>query len=258
MIDIKEWMNKVRLKMNDSKTEFIVYASNRAKIPDELKSLNVNGTQIHRSEVVRLLGAWLDKELNMKHHVKTKARAASLNLQRLKKIRPFLTQDAAKTLVVSLVLSHLDYANSLLSGLPAKTIWILQRIQNLAAKMILGRNKYASSSQARKDLHWLPIVARVKFKLLTLVHKCLFSKSPKYLKSLLAEKKPLRQGLRSGKQGGIILEVPYVKKKTQASRSFSVEGPRLWNNLPYRIRTIISHEQFRKELKTFLFCNPNV
>lgn len=154
-----------------------MYASNRIKMPTGLESINVNGTQINRSEVVRLLGAWLDKELNMKHHVKVKAKAASINLQRLKKIRSFLTQEAAKTLVVSLVLSHLDYANSLLSGLAIKTISILQKIQDLAAKMILGRNKYASSTQARNELHWLPIIARVKFKIISLVHKCLFSKS---------------------------------------------------------------------------------
>lgn len=258
MSDIKEWMNKVRLKMNDSKSEFILYSSNRIHVPTGLESLNVNGTEVSNSSVVRLLGAWLDKELNMKHHVKMKAKSASMNLQRLKKIRPFLTQDAAKTLVVSLVLSHLDYANSLLMGLPSSTIKILQKIQDLAAKIVLGRNKYSSSMEARKELHWLPVIARIKFKVLTLVHKCLYSKAPQYLRSLLEPSVPNRPGLRSSTYRGIRLNTLRTFKKTQAARSFSVEGPRLWNLLPENIRLIELHIQFRKELKTFLFINPNV
>lgn len=218
----------------------------------------MNGTNVERSSVVRLLGAWLDKELNMKHHVKTKAKCASLNLQRLKKIRPYLTLDAAKTLVVSLVLSHMDYADSLLAGLPNNTIKTFQRIQDLAAKIVLGRSKFTSSTEARKELHWLPICARIKFKILTLIHKCLFSKAPQYLIELLKVKELRREGLRSSNGNGILLEIPRTKKKTQAARSFSVEGPRLWNLLPTNIRHIESHLQFRKELKTFLFINPNL
>ena len=44
-------------------------------------------------------------------------------------------------LIKSLVLSHLDYGNSLLRGRPAKTIKIMQNIQKLAAKVILGKQK---------------------------------------------------------------------------------------------------------------------
>ena len=83
------------------------------------------------------------------------------------------------------VMGLLDYGNALYYGLPNKEVTKLQRLQNYATKTILGRNKYDSSTLARHQLHWLPVVERIKFKLLTLVYKCLNDKVPLCLQKLL-------------------------------------------------------------------------
>ena len=75
----------------------------------------------------------------------------------------------------------LDNGNTLYSGLPNKEVTKLQRLQKYAAKIIFGRNKYDSSTLPRHQLHWLPVVERIKFKLLTLVYKCLNDQAPLYL-----------------------------------------------------------------------------
>ena len=49
-----------------------------------------------------------------------------------------LTKDAANTLALGLVISHLDYCNAILVGLPDTDISCLQRIQNICAKTVLG------------------------------------------------------------------------------------------------------------------------
>ena len=62
-------------------------------------------------------------------------------LQKLKAICDTLTEETCKTLVMGLVISHLDYANAVLVGLPETDIHKLQCVQNMAAKLILNKDK---------------------------------------------------------------------------------------------------------------------
>ena len=72
----------------------------------------------------------------------------------------------------------------------------LQRVQNIAAKIVLGRSKYEMSSKCLEKLHWLPIQYRINFKVVTLVFRCIHRLAPGYLEGLIVLKKPRRQGLR--------------------------------------------------------------
>jgi hypothetical protein len=247
---VKEWMDSNRLKMNDCKTEFILFGSLVQLQKCHTCELNVNRTMVKRSKSVKYLGATLDENLTLKHHITKKCQIAMFNIQRIKNIRRWLTMEAAKSVVQALVLSHLDYANSILYGLPKCDMKRLQRVQNIAAKLVLQRSKYDSSTQARKDLHWLPVEARIEFKILCTVHKCLHDRAPLYLISLFVKHRA-RPGLRSADKN--LLRVPKTVRKTFADRSISVSGPVLWNSLDKSIRDIEDHELFRQKLKTILF-----
>ncbi len=85
-------------------------------------------------------------------------------LHNIRKIRPFLTQHAAQLLVQALVISRLDYCNTLLAGLPSNTIKPLQMIQNAAARLVFSEPKRAHVTPLVISLHWLPVAARIKFK----------------------------------------------------------------------------------------------
>ena len=80
--------------------------------------------------------------------------------------------ESCQKLASNLVMGLLDYGNALYYGLPSKEVIKLQTLQNYAAKTILGRNKYKSSTLARHQLHWLPVEERIKYNVLTLVYKC--------------------------------------------------------------------------------------
>ena len=95
---------------------------------------------------------------------------------------------------MELVISHLDYANALVGGLPICSIDQLQRVQNIAAKIVLGKGRYDSSTRCLVELHWLPIQQRIEFKIITLVHKSLHGLAPQYQVDLLTRKVP-RKGL---------------------------------------------------------------
>ena len=82
-------------------------------------------------------------------------------------------------------MSHLDYLNTIFSGLTDKDMPKLQRIQNGGAKLVLQKDKLASSTECLCALHWLPIRERIDYKILTLVFKSLNNQAPAYLQDLL-------------------------------------------------------------------------
>ena len=252
MLDIKSWMDQVRLKMNESKTEFIYFGW-----PSQLEkcigtSINVNGEEIMRANTTKYLGAYLDSKLDFREHIKVKCRAAMLNIYKIRAARKNLTRSACNKLMVSLVLSHLDCANSLLGNLLKTSIRKMQLVQNIAARITLGKRKYDSATSCLQKLHWLPIQHRIEFKIISLVHKCLHNNAPPYLQRLIEHTRPTRKGLQSEEDITRLL-VPRTSRKTFASRSFSVLGPQLWNDLPRNLHRIDNYASFKKELKTYLF-----
>ena len=143
--------------MKDSKTELIYFGR-----PGQLEKcitskINVNEEVTQRTGITRYLGAYLDSELNFREHVKMKCKEAMINLLKIRATRKFLTKEVCTKLTMSLVISHLDYANSLLIGLPQVSLDQLQRVQNIVAKIVLNRSKYDSSTKCLEQLQWLPI-----------------------------------------------------------------------------------------------------
>ena len=82
------------------------------------KSIKINESAINFVHMLRNLGITLDSSLSFNQHVMNTCRSVFLELRRIGLIRKYLTADAAKTIVCSLVLSRLDYCNSILSGSP--------------------------------------------------------------------------------------------------------------------------------------------
>ena len=193
-----------------------------------MTNIEINEHTIDRSITVKYLGAWLDQELKLKQHITNKCRLAMANIQGIKKLRLILTNQATETLVIVLVMSQLDYCNTLFIGLPECDISKLQQIQNICARLVPNKEQHYSTAECLKTLHCLLICQRIKHKLLTIIYKCLKHKAPACLSNLLTLNPISRLGLRSpGEYKKLI--IPRVKNKTFAARSFSVLGLTCWN-----------------------------
>ena len=139
-------MDENRLQMNDGKTEFIMFGAKKQLAKCKTTSIDENNTVVSKSEVVKYLGTWMDCNLILKTILWKKCRISMMNLQWIKLIRPFLNPEVCTTLMLGLVISHLDFCNSILVGLPDVSIKQMQKVQNLAAKVVLGKSKMDSPS----------------------------------------------------------------------------------------------------------------
>ena len=110
--DIRSWMIKNKLKINDSKTEFIILASphsHKEYLSSEL-NVTVGNSLIHPSLAVRNLGVMFDTSLKMDAHVTSICKSANFHLRNIGSIRSCLTDSAAAQLVHSLITSRLTIA----------------------------------------------------------------------------------------------------------------------------------------------------
>ena len=144
----------------------------------------------------------------------------------------------------------MDYCNSLLVGLPNGLLDRIQRAQNCAARIVLKQRKYDHAKPMLRQLHWLPIRARIEYKIAILCYRCLHGLAPAYLSDLLAVYTPTRS-LRSAKEGYLV--VPRVRLETFGKRSFASAAPSVWNALPQTLRDCQTLTSFKCSLKTYLF-----
>ena len=166
-------------------------------------------------------------------------------------MRKFLTTDATKTIVQAVILSRLDYCNSFLNGSSDKLVQKLQRVQNSAARLVSRCPWRDHITPILKSLHWLPVSARIKFKVILITYKILNNSAPVYLSDLLSPYAPKRE-LRSQNQN--LLSVPKTRLHQYGDRSFRKQAASLWNSLPTDLRLQMPINIFKKKLKTYLFA----
>jgi len=86
-------------------------------------------------------------------------------LRQVRTVRRQAPTSVFQSLIGALVLSGLDYCNSVLFGLPANLIQCLQSVQNAAARLIFRIRRSEHITPALISLHWLRIPERIYFKL---------------------------------------------------------------------------------------------
>jgi len=249
--EIKQWMSANYLKLNDSKTEYILISSpHQAKQIESLPSIQIGTHLIQPSATARNIGAIFDNNLHMTPHINSICRSCYIHVRNISKIRQHLSRDATEKLIHAFITSRLDNLNSLLIGLPEIQIRKLQKIQNIAARIVTRTKMKEHITPILYELHWLPVKYRIKYKILLLTFKCLHNLAPHYISDLVAPYHPTRV-LRSADKN--LLIEPSVNTVRYGERRFTFCAPKLWNSLPNFIRECDEVESFKRNIKTFLF-----
>ena len=127
-------------------------------------------------------------------------------------------------------------------------------VLNRAARLIKGIPPRERITPILMELHWLPIKARVVFKLCVLTHQVLITGRPPYFRELLHEMQP-GEGINTRRAtSGATLHEPRCSSNV-GFQAFSSAAPRLYNKLPLDIRRTRDLSKFKKKSKTFLFSD---
>jgi hypothetical protein len=148
--DIREWMCSNLLKLNQDKTELMIFApKHRAKELTDF-SISFGGNIIHDTLYVNAIGAYFDRTLSMEKQCNAIARSCYFHIRNIGCIRPFISEDACKMLVNALVTSRLDYGNALFYGITKNTR--TKKMDHITPVLI--------------RLHWLLVEYRSQYKLI--------------------------------------------------------------------------------------------
>ena len=253
MADVSKWMQKKKLKLNENKTECILIGTkyNLRKF-DNVNSISINKEKILLADKVRDLGVIVDSSLTFDEHINNVVRTANFHLKNIASIRKYLNEDATKLLINSLVISRVDYCNSLYYNLPNYRLRKLQMILNRAARLIVCISPREHITPILINLHWLPVKARVIFKLCVLTYQAVNTGEPLYLKNCL-KRYAVGPGVHTRLSSDDFRLVEPRAMTTLGTRTFKHCAPRLYNELPTSVKCAKNIFHFKKLLKTHLF-----
>ena len=246
--NINSWMQQNFLQLNKDKTEIIAFGfeDGRQNLCAYLESKSLK-----TKSCVRNLGVMLDSNLSFNTHIKNITKSAFWHLRNIAKIKDFVCKQDLEKLIHAFITCRVDYCNTLLIGLPQRSLRQVQLIQNAAARILTKTKKRDHITPVLRSLHWLPVRFRIEFKTLLIVYKSLNGLGPKYIVNMLEQYHPNRC-LRSSESP--LLVVPRVKSR-QGEMAFSHFAAKCWNQLPVQIRTAPTVSCFKRKLKTALFSS---
>ncbi|KAL0832519.1 hypothetical protein ABMA28_000732 [Loxostege sticticalis] len=246
---VYDWCSSNCLTLNPKKSQLILFGTPRktSKLSNTNLGININGEPIERVETTRNLGLIFDDNLKFESHITKCASTCFYQLKVLYKLRPYISEKLRIALCESLVLSKLNYCDTVYGPCILKrTSRLVQRVQNACARFCFVVPPRSHITPFLNAANMLKMEARRQLHLATLLFGVINMARPRYLYEKLewAARRPRRMCTN-------IFVTP--KHRTVAFRgSFRFAASRCWNDLPPPLRALQTKDTFRKHLKAYL------
>ena len=195
------------------------------------------------------MGFYLDEFLDMQSHISKLCQLIHYSFRNIGHVRNLIDDETCKMLVHSWITSRMDYCNSLLYGLPKKSIARLQLIQNKTARIVTRLKKKSNHiTPVLQSLHWLPVEKRIAFKIGCHCFKCIHGTASDHLTSLVSIYNPNRT-LSSSSAVSLDQSIP---KSNFSRRAFSFLS-RLCGMPCQQTPDALTHCPLLKVVKTLIF-----
>lgn len=116
----------------------------------------------------------------MSKHVTNVCNSVSFYLHNIRSVNKYLLEHSLHTLVHTFMMNSLDYCDSLLYCASKEQIAKVQCVQNAAARLLMNVGKHLHITPILYKLRWLPIQARIKFKIILFTFKAVHNLALSY------------------------------------------------------------------------------
>ncbi len=139
---IKSYFLKHGLLMNANKTQYIIIGT-RQLLPQTPNNITIN---LHDSIIqpvthVKSLGVHIDRYITFEKHINEINGKVMGSLTFLNRVKDCFDRDTRNVIVQSLVLSILNYCNTIWGTATSTHLNDIQKLQNFAAKVVDGKRK---------------------------------------------------------------------------------------------------------------------
>ena len=166
----------------------------------------------------------------------------------LRHVRKHLTTETVQIIACSVILSRIDYCNSLLYGAPVAVVEMLHKAQNNVASHMSSLQMCQCQTTTLNSVRWLPVHQRIQYRIVVITHKALSTSIPAYIDELL-QRQVTTRFLRS--TDAPPLSVPWIHTET-AKRAYCLAAPNVWNLLLNDICNASSLSSFHAKLKSHI------
>ena len=242
-----QWFTNNKMIANPDKFQAIIIDRFRSDYGDE--KININKESIKIVSSVKLLGVQIDNQLNFNLHISSICKSAANQLSALLRLKSFLGFDEKKILVNSFILSNFNYCPLVWFISSSRSLQKIENLQKRALRFLY--NDYSSPYEVLLDRADKVAIKMRNHRVLCIeIFKTLNDLNPSFMKTLFQLKitsRPIRKSYQ------LNLNIPITNRVRFGTYSLRNLGPKIWNALPYGIKSAENLEIFKDLIKTWNF-----
>ena len=226
---INQWLISNKLSLNVSKTKYSFFhkPSKRDDIPLLLPKLNINNSEIERSECLKFLGALLDENLCCKEHIKYIESKIVKNIGLLYKAKPYIDKHSLLSLYHFYIHSYINYGNIAWGSTTRTNLKNIYSQQKHAIRIVYSKDRLSHTRELFKQCKVLNVYQVNIWKNLVFMHQIKSNAVPTFFLTNLKSPLTITQQTSLGTNYGI---PPF--KLNKSKYRISIQGPTLWKNIP--------------------------
>jgi hypothetical protein len=245
---VSKWYDGNRLVLNASKSKCMVIASKHQTRNECTLNVSLNNTAIEQVNSVKYLGVIIDSNLSWNDHVSTLCKNLSFKVSQLSRARNVVNRNMMLIIYNSIIQPTIDYAITVWGHTTMTNINKIQRLQNLAARIVTNNFDYVNTRgiDIVKQLKWMNVSERIIYFERLLMFKCIHGMAPEYLCNQVTMEIEVRNV--NTRSHDMNVYIPFPNNEI-SKKSLFYSSAKNWNSLSAETKEIFTIDNFKRHMK---------